>query len=40
MDSTGLGVIVGALKKFRAHDGSVALICANDRVLRMLALPA
>jgi anti-sigma B factor antagonist len=36
LDSTGLGVIVGALKKVRVHDGSVALICANDRVLRML----
>lgn len=35
LDSTGLGVLVGALKKTRAHGGSLELICANERLLKI-----
>ena len=35
LDSTGLGVIVGGLKKVRAHDGSMELICSQDRLLKI-----
>lgn len=35
LDSTGLGVLVGGLKKVRAHDGSLALVCAEDRLLKI-----
>lgn len=35
LDSTGLGVLVGGLKKVRAHDGSLALVCNQDRLLKI-----
>lgn len=35
LDSTGLGVLVGALKRVRAHDGSLALVCTQDRILKI-----
>jgi anti-sigma B factor antagonist len=35
LDSTGLGVLVGGLKKVRAHDGSLELVCSNDRLLKI-----
>ncbi|MDT9594766.1 STAS domain-containing protein [Nocardioides zeae] len=35
LDSTGLGVLVGGLKKVRAHDGSLQLICSQDRLLKI-----
>lgn len=35
LDSTGLGVLVGGLKKIRAQDGSMALICSQDRLLKI-----
>ena len=35
LDSTGLGVIVGGLKKVRAHDGSMRLICNQERLLKI-----
>ncbi len=35
LDSTGLGVLVGGLKKVRAQDGSMALICSQDRLLKI-----
>lgn len=35
LDSTGLGVLVGGLKKVRAHDGSLELICAEERLLKI-----
>ena len=35
LDSTGLGVLVGGLKKVRAHDGSMTLICSQDRLLKI-----
>ena len=35
LDSTGLGVLVGGLKKVRSHEGSLSLVCAQDRLLRI-----
>jgi anti-sigma B factor antagonist len=35
LDSTGLGVLVGGLKKVRAHDGSIQLICTQERLLKI-----
>ena len=35
LDSTGLGVLVGGLKKVRAHDGSLELVCNQDRLLKI-----
>ena len=35
LDSTGLGVLVGGLKKVRAYDGSMELICSQDRLLKI-----
>ena len=35
LDSTGLGVLVGGLKRVRQHDGSLHLVCAQDRVLKV-----
>ncbi len=35
LDSTGLGVLVGALKKTRVHNGSLELVCNNDRLLKI-----
>ena len=35
LDSTGLGVLVGGLKKVRAHDGSLSLVCSQDRLLKI-----
>lgn len=35
LDSTGLGVLVGGLKKVRAHGGSMRLVCSQDRLLKI-----
>ncbi len=35
LDSTGLGVLVGALKRVRAHDGSLDLVCTQERILKI-----
>jgi anti-sigma B factor antagonist len=35
LDSTGLGVLVGGLKKVRAHNGSLQLVCNQDRLLKI-----
>ena len=35
LDSTGLGVLVGGLKRVRAHDGSLDLVCTQERILRL-----
>ena len=35
LDSTGLGVLVGGLKKVRAHDGTLRLVCNQDRLLKI-----
>jgi len=35
LDSTGLGVLVGGLKRVRAHDGSLRLVCSQERILKI-----
>ena len=35
LDSTGLGVLVGDLKRVRAHDGSLDLVCTQQRILKI-----
>ncbi len=35
LDSTGLGVLVGGLKKVRAHEGSLELVCHQERLLKI-----
>jgi anti-sigma B factor antagonist len=35
LDSTGLGVLVGGLKRVRAHDGSLDLVCTQERILNI-----
>jgi anti-sigma B factor antagonist len=35
LDSTGLGVLVGGLKRVRAHEGSLRLVCTQERILKV-----
>lgn len=35
MDSSGLGVLVGGLKRVRSHDGAIALICTQENILKI-----
>jgi len=35
VDSTGLGVLVGCLNRLRAHDGSLDLVCTQQRILKI-----
>jgi len=35
LDSTGLGVLVGGLKRVRAYDGSLDLVCTQERILKI-----
>ncbi len=35
LDSTGLGVLVGGLKRLRSHDGDLGLVCRQPRVLKV-----
>lgn len=36
IDSTGLGVLVGALNRARELGGSLELVCSQERVLKLL----
>ena len=38
IDSTGLGVLVGALKKLREHDGTMVLRSPTAAVMRVLSI--
>jgi anti-sigma B factor antagonist len=38
LDSTGLGVLVGGLKRLRSHDGEMSLVCTQPRILRVFEL--
>ena len=36
LDSSGLGVLVGGLKRLREHDGSLTPVISSARLLRIL----
>lgn len=35
LDSTGLGVLVGGLKRVRSHEGDLRLVCTQNRILKV-----
>jgi anti-sigma B factor antagonist len=35
LDSTGLGVLVGGLKRVKPNDGELGIICNQDKILRI-----
>ncbi|MGH3321073.1 MAG: STAS domain-containing protein [Streptosporangiaceae bacterium] len=35
LDSTGLGVLVGGLKRVRSHQGTLRLVCTQERILKI-----
>jgi anti-sigma B factor antagonist len=35
LDSTGLGVLVEALKRVRSHDGDLAIVATQDKILKI-----
>lgn len=35
IDSTGLGVLIGALKKVREKEGNISLICTNPQIKKI-----
>lgn len=40
LDSTGLGVLVGALKRLRLAGGELALVCASEKLLKIFRITA
>jgi anti-sigma B factor antagonist len=35
LDSTGLGVLVGGLKRLRSNDGDLRLVCSQARIVKV-----
>ena len=35
IDSTGLGVLIGGLKRVREHGGTVSLVCTNPQIRKI-----
>ena len=35
LDSTGLGVLVGGLKRVKPFEGEMAILCAQEKILRV-----
>ncbi|MFI7022955.1 STAS domain-containing protein [Micromonospora sp. NPDC049900] len=40
LDSTGLGVLVGALKRLRTADGTFSLVCDKEPLLKIFRITA
>jgi anti-sigma B factor antagonist len=40
LDSTGLGMLIGSLRRLRARDGSLTLVCDTDRILKLFRVTA
>lgn len=40
LDSTGLGVLVGALKRLRMAGGDLTLVCDNEKLLKIFRITA
>jgi len=40
LDSTGLGVLVGALKRLRLAGGQLALVCDSEKLLKVFRITA
>ena len=38
IDSTGLGAVIGALRRVRSHDGELVLVCPEPRLQRVSAM--
>src|SRR5213593_4210344 len=38
LDSTGLGVLVGGLKRVKSHDGTLALVCTKPKILKVFSM--
>ncbi|MGI8491922.1 MAG: STAS domain-containing protein [Acidimicrobiales bacterium] len=38
LDSTGLGVLVGGLKRLRSNEGDLGLVCTQSRILKVFAI--
>ncbi len=36
LDSTGLGVLVGGLKRVKPFDGEMGILCTQEKILRVL----
>lgn len=35
IDSTGLGVLIGMLKKVREHNGTIGIVCSNPQIKKI-----
>jgi len=35
IDSTGLGVLIGALKRVRENNGNISLVCSNPQIKKI-----
>ena len=40
LDSTGLGVLVGGLKRARSHEGTLQLVCDQEKILKVFPIHA
>lgn len=38
LDSTGLGVLVGAVKRLRGHGGDLVVVCDDERIRKVFEL--